>query len=592
MSKLANRGGGFLLAPPDADNVFTPEDFTEEQKMIAELTEDFVEGEVVPHEEQIERQDLNLTVQLLKKAGGLGLLAADVPEEYGGTDLDKISSTLITEKLVRGGSFALSHGAHVGIGSLPIILFGSEEQKQRYLPALASGEKLAAYCLTEASSGSDALGAKTSAVLSEDGKHYVMNGSKQFITNAGFADVFIVYAKIDGDKFTAFIVEKDYPGVSTGPEEQKMGIKGSSTRPLILEDVPVPVGNVLGEIGRGHVIAFNILNIGRYKLAAGCLGSAKWAIRLAVDYAKQRKQFGKALAEFPLIRKKLADMAIRTFVMESMVYRTGGLMDASMSKLDKVEPDYSRKAAKAIEEYAIECSINKVFASEALDYAADEGVQIHGGYGYIQEYKIEQIYRDSRINRIFEGTNEINRLLIPAALLRKALKGELPLMDVTQQLQQELITYIPPMMMEEGPLARETAMIEAAKKIFLMVGGSAVERYRFELEQEQEIVECLADVIIEVFAMESAVLRARKTMGRNGPDQAVHQAEMASVYVHEAFARIESRARTAILAMEEGDRQQVQLSILKKLSRWAPLDAIGMKRRIASRILASGGYAT
>ncbi|SHE12048.1 Acyl-CoA dehydrogenase, short-chain specific [Chlamydia abortus] len=592
MSKLANRGGGFLLASPDVDDVFTPEDFTEEQKMIAELTEDFVEGEVVPHEEQIERQDLNLTVQLLKKAGGLGLLAADVPEEYGGTDLDKISSTLITEKLVRGGSFALSHGAHVGIGSLPIILFGSEEQKQRYLPALASGEKLAAYCLTEASSGSDALGAKTTAVLSEDGKHYVMNGSKQFITNAGFADVFIVYAKIDGDKFTAFIVERDYPGVSTGPEEQKMGIKGSSTRPLILEDVPVPVDNVLGEIGRGHVIAFNILNIGRYKLAAGCLGSAKWAIRLAVDYAKQRKQFGKALAEFPLIRKKLADMAIRTFVMESMVYRTGGLMDASMSKLDKAAPDYSRKAAKAIEEYAIECSINKVFASEALDYAADEGVQIHGGYGYIQEYKIEQIYRDSRINRIFEGTNEINRLLIPAALLRKALKGELPLMDVTQQLQQELITYIPPMMMEEEPLARESAMIEAAKKIFLMVGGSAVEKYRFELEQEQEIVECLADVIIEVFAMESAVLRARKTMGRNGPDQAVNQAEMASVYVHEAFARIESRARTAILAMEEGDRQQVQISILKKLSRWAPLDAIGTKRRIASRILASGGYTT
>ncbi|MFD0868360.1 MULTISPECIES: acyl-CoA dehydrogenase family protein [Paenibacillus] len=592
MSKLANRGGGFLLASPDVDDVFTPEDFTEEQKMIAELTEDFVEGEVVPHEEQIERQDLNLTVQLLKKAGGLGLLAADVPEEYGGTDLDKISSTLITEKLVRGGSFALSHGAHVGIGSLPIILFGSEEQKQRYLPALASGEKLAAYCLTEASSGSDALGAKTTAVLSEDGKHYVMNGSKQFITNAGFADVFIVYAKIDGDKFTAFIVERDYPGVSTGPEEQKMGIKGSSTRPLILEDVPVPVDNVLGEIGRGHVIAFNILNIGRYKLAAGCLGSAKWAIRLAVDYAKQRKQFGKALAEFPLIRKKLADMAIRTFVMESMVYRTGGLMDASMSKLDKAAPDYSRKAAKAIEEYAIECSINKVFASEALDYAADEGVQIHGGYGYIQEYKIEQIYRDSRINRIFEGTNEINRLLIPAALLRKALKGELPLMDVTQQLQQELITYIPQMMMEEEPLARESAMIEAAKKIFLMVGGSAVEKYRFELEQEQEIVECLADVIIEVFAMESAVLRARKTMGRNGPDQAVNQAEMASVYVHEAFARIESRARTAILAMEEGDRQQVQISILKKLSRWAPLDAIGTKRRIASRILASGGYTT
>ncbi|GIP32758.1 acyl-CoA dehydrogenase family protein [Paenibacillus sp. J2TS4] len=594
MNKLANRGGGFLLAPPEANDVFTPEDLTEEQRMIADLAEDFIEGEVVPYEDQIERQDLSLTVKLLKKAGELGLLAADVPEEYGGTDLDKISSTLITEKLVRGGSFALSHGAHVGIGSLPIILFGSEEQKQRYLPALASGEKLAAYCLTEASSGSDALGAKTTAVLSEDGKHYIMNGSKQFITNAGFADVFIVYAKVDGDKFTAFIVERDYPGVSTGPEEHKMGIKGSSTRPLILEDVPVPAENVLGEIGRGHVIAFNILNIGRYKLAAGCLGSAKWAIRLSVDYGKQRKQFNKALVQFPLIRQKLADMAIRTYVMESMVYRTGGLIDASMRRLDKSSPDYSRKAAKAIEEYAIECSINKVFASEALDFAADEGVQIHGGYGYIQEYKIEQLYRDSRINRIFEGTNEINRLLIPAALLRKAMKGELPLMDVTRQLQQELISYLPPMMGTEAnePLARESAMIEAAKKIFLMLGGTAVEKYRFELEQEQEIVECLADVIIEIYAMESAVLRATKTGQYKGGQLAAQQAEMAAVYVEEAFGRIERRAKTAVLAMEDGDLRQVQLSILKKLSRWNPLDVIGIKRRIASRIIDAGGYVT
>jgi alkylation response protein AidB-like acyl-CoA dehydrogenase len=590
---VETRGGGFLLAETDPGQVFTPEDLTEEQQMIADLTVQFVEREVLPHDDRIEHhRDWELTVQLLRKAGEAGLLGAEVPEAYGGSDLDKISSTLITEHMVKASSFALSHGAHVGIGSLPIVLFGSEEQKQRYLPDLASGARLAAYCLTEPSSGSDALGARTKAVLNAEGTHYMLNGQKQFITNAAFADVFIVYAKVDGDKFTAFILERDYPGLSTGPEESKMGIKGSSTRPLILEDVPVPVENVLGEIGRGHVIAFNILNIGRYKLAAGCVGTSKWAAELAIEYGLTRKQFGKRLVNFPLIRKKIADMTIRTFVCESMVYRTGGLIDRAMQALDKAAADYSRQAAKAIEEYALECSINKVFATEALDFVADEGLQIHGGYGFIQEYTIERINRDARINRIFEGTNEINRLLIPGTLLKRALKGQLPLMEAAQSLQQELIAYMPPLEEDDEALAQEGRMIDAAKKLFLMTGGTAVNRYGLALEEEQEVLESLANLIIEIYAMESVCLRTRKllssaqsgTAGGEG-DRAAQAAAMATVYIHEAFARIGETARNALAAMEEGDMLQMQLSIVRKLTRCKPVNIVELKRSIAAAVI-------
>jgi alkylation response protein AidB-like acyl-CoA dehydrogenase len=586
-------GGSFLLDRVGADSIFTPEDFAEEHRMIAEMTEDFIEGEVVPHDEKIEHQDFDLIVALLKKAGELGLLGAAVPEEYGGTDLDKISSTLITESLARGCSFALSHGAHVGIGSLPIVLFGNESQKRKYLPELASGAKLAAYCLTEPSSGSDALGAKTTAVLTGDGKHYVLNGTKQFITNAAFADVFIVYAKVDGDKFSAFIVEREYAGLSTGPEEKKMGIKGSSTRPLILEDVKVPAENLLGDVGRGHIIAFNILNIGRYSLAAGCIGTSKWAIELAVDYGKQRKQFNKTLVQFPLIQQKLADMAMRTFVTESMVYRTGGLIDRAMSLLDKKADDYSRQVAKTVEQYALECSINKVFATECLDFVADEGVQIHGGYGFTQEYAIERIYRDSRINRIFEGTNEINRLLIPGTLFRRALKGELPFMAAAEKLQEELVTYMPPMLNGDGgePLEQETAMIEAAKKIFLMVGGAAVMKHQMALEQEQETLEMISNLIIEIFAMESAVLRALKAVARDGAAKAEHKCRMARVYAHESFARVEQTAKQALVAIQDGgDMQQMQLSILKKLTRFKPINPVREKRQIAAKIIEAERY--
>lgn len=584
------KGGSFLLGETNPQDVFTPEDLTEEHRMIAAMTADFIHDEVSPHDEEIEKQNFPVIVQHLKRAGELGLLGAEVPEEYGGSDLDKISDTLITENMVRGSSFVLSYGAHVGIGSLPIVLFGTEEQKQKYLPHLVSGERIAAYCLTEPSSGSDALGAKTTAVLSEDGSSYQLNGTKQYITNAGFADVFVVYAKVDGEKFTAFIVEREYPGVSTGVEEKKMGIRGSSTCSLILEDVRVPVENVLGEIGRGHIIAFNILNVGRYKLAAGCVGSSKWTIELSVNYAKERKQFNKSLVEFPLIQKKLADMAVRTYVTESMVYRTGGLLDQAKKRINSNEPDVAKQTVQALEEFAMECSINKVFASEALDFIADEGVQIHGGYGYTQDYLVERIYRDARINRIFEGTNEINRLLIPATLLRKAMKGEIPLFAAAQGLQQELIGYLPPMLDDDQRIEKMGAMLASAKKIFLMAGGIAVEAYQQKLEDQQEILEALADMMIEIFAMESAYLRTCKSVQSVGEEKSEHKIQLTTVFVHESLARLEGYAKTIIAAVGDGDTSMTQLSILKKLVRFQVVDLIQIKREIAKVIIDGGKY--
>jgi alkylation response protein AidB-like acyl-CoA dehydrogenase len=585
---VAKKGGGFLLERPAPEEIFTPEDINEEQKMIAKTTEDFVKEQVWPVLEEIENHNFDHTVRLLKQAGELGLLGADVPEEYGGFGLDKITSTLITEKISLGRSFGLSHGAHVGIGSLPIVLFGNEEQKKKYLPALATGEKIAAYALTEPGSGSDALGAKTTAKLSEDGKYYLLTGEKQWITNSGFADVFIVYAKIDGEKFTAFIVERDFPGVSVGPEEKKMGIKGSSTRTLILDEARVPVENLLGEPGRGHVIAFNILNIGRFKLAAGCLGSAKRAIEISAKYAQERKQFKVPIAKFGLIREKLATMAAKTYALESMVYRTGGYFEENLSQ---VEGAQGADVAKAIAEYALECSINKVFGSEVLDYVVDEGVQIHGGYGFMQEYEIENMYRDSRINRIFEGTNEINRLLIPATLMRKAMKGELPLIQAAQELQEELMTMMPMLPEEEpAPLEEEANLIDNAKKIFLMSAGLAVEKYQMELEKQQEILRDIADIAIEVYAMESAWLRAKKALDKEGEEKAQLKVDLTRAYVYEAFPRVEQRARHILSAMEEGDVLRTQLSVLKKLTRYTPINEVALKRSIAKQVLEADGY--
>ncbi|PAD71240.1 MULTISPECIES: acyl-CoA dehydrogenase family protein [Paenibacillus] len=583
------KGGSFVIETPELERVMTPEDFTDEHRMIAETVRDFVDGEIMPRDEEIEKLDYELTVDLLRKSGELGLLGADVPEAFGGVGLDKVSSTIINETLARGSSFALSFGAHVGIGTLPIVFFGTPEQKRKYLPDLASGALIAAYCLTEPTSGSDALSAKTTAKLSEDGEFYILNGSKLYITNAGFADIFIVYAKIDGEHFTAFIVEKGMEGFTLGPEEKKMGIKGSSTRPLFFEDVKVPKENLLGEIGKGHRIAFNILNIGRYKLAAGAVGAAKEAIELSSKYANTRKQFDTPISQFPLMRKKLAEMNIAAFVMESMVYRTAGLLDEALQDIDYEQPDSGVQVAAAIADYAIECSINKVFASEGLDFVADEGVQIHGGYGYIQEYKIERIYRDSRINRIFEGTNEINRLLIPGTLVKKAMKSEIALLEKAQALQGELLQMVPGQSFEET-LAREAHFLDMSKKIFLLVGGLAVQKLGTKLEKEQELLSNLADIMTDIYALESALLRTRKHLTRTSEEKAAGMIEMTQVFAYEAFLRIEGLARETLAAVETGDMLRMQLSVLKKLTRTAPLDTVALKRSIAARVVSRERY--
>ncbi|MGE7270126.1 acyl-CoA dehydrogenase family protein [Brevibacillus panacihumi] len=582
------RGGSFLIDAGSADDVFVPEEYTEEQKMIAKTTEEFVVNEVRPHLEEIENHQFDISVRLLKEAGELGLLAGDVPETYEGLGLDKVSTALVTEKFALSRGFALSFGAHVGIGSLPIVYFGNEDQKNRYLPDLASGKRLAAYCLTEPGSGSDALGAKTTATLSEDGKHYILNGEKQWITNAGFADVFVVYAKIDGEKFTAFIVERTFPGVSFGPEEKKMGIKGSSTRTVILQDVPVPVENLLGEPGRGHVIAFNILNVGRYKLAVGAVGSAKRALELATTYAKERKQFKTPIANFTLIKNKLANMATKTYAAESSVYRTVGLFDVALNSLGQ-KADDGKEIAKAIADYAIECSINKVFATEVLDYCVDEGVQIHGGYGFMSEYEIENMYRDSRINRIFEGTNEINRLLIPDTLVKKAMKGELPLLQAAAGLQEELMSYYPEEI-EDAPLVAEKHLIEMTRKIILMVAGSALMKYQQAISKEQELLVFAADMLIELYAMDSVVKRTEKAIAANGLEQEQQKLDLTVVYVQEAFDRVEAWAKEALAAMEEGDDLRLRLSILKKLTRRTPINTVQLKRAIADRVIEADGY--
>ncbi|MBD8501110.1 acyl-CoA dehydrogenase family protein [Paenibacillus arenosi] len=589
MTKAKIAGGSFVIEDVGVEAIVTPEDFTAEQRMIQDTTRDYVTSEVIPHDEELERQDYALTVKLMRKAGEVGLLSADIPELYGGLGLDKVSSTIISETLSPAASFALSIGAHVGIGTLPIVFFGTAEQKQKYLPDLATGEKIAAYCLTEPASGSDALGAKTTAKLSDDGQHYILNGSKIYITNAGFADIFIVYAKVDGKDFTAFIVERDMEGFTVGPEEKKMGIKGSSTCPLYFEDVKVPVNHVLGEIGRGHLIAFNILNIGRFKLAAGCLGAQKEAISLSSRYANERKQFGRAISSFPLVASKLADMNIQTYVSESMVYRTSGLIDERLKDVNDQDADSGTLAAKAIAEYALECSINKVFVTEALDFVADEGVQIHGGYGYVQEYKIERIYRDSRINRIFEGTNEINRLLIPGTLLKRSMKGELPLLAKVQELQGELISIVPGKTFE-GTLEQEVHLVAAAKKIFLTVGGIAVQKYGISLEKEQEVLSYLADLMIQIYAIESTLLRTRKRISKVGEEKTKAAIQMTEVFIHESFAKIEHIAKETAAAMESGDTLRTHLSILKKLARRTPINVVGLKREIAARVIQAEGY--
>lgn len=583
------KGGAFLTEDLTGEDIITPEDFTEEHKMIAKTTEDFVIGEVLPKVDKLENHEFEHSVDLLKKAGELGLLGVDVPEEYGGLALDKISSSLITEKISLAGGFSITHGAHVGIGSLPIVFFGNDEQKKKYLPKLATGELLAAYALTEPSSGSDALGAKTTAKLNDAGTHYILNGEKQWITNSAFADVFVVYAKIDGEHFSAFIVEREFEGVSTGAEEKKMGIKSSSTRTLILEDVEVPVENLLGEKGRGHVIAFNILNVGRYKLAVGGVGGAKRALELTVTYVNERKQFNTPISSFSLTKEKLATIASEIYANESAVYRTVGLFEQRMGALTDEQLTDGREIARAIAEYQIECSMNKYMATELLDYAADEAVQMHGGYGFMQEYEVERIYRDSRINRIFEGTNEINRLLVPGTLLKKAMKGELPLLQKAQGLQEELMMMMPEEVGIEA-LEQEKYLLRNAKKIVLLAAGLAAQKYMQKIEKEQEILVNIANMVAEVYNMESAILRTEKAISKTGENKNKQKLLYAQVYVQEAFNRVEADAKETLIAIEEGDTLRMMLSSLRKLTRHTPTNVIALKRDIAAKIIQEEKY--
>ncbi|MBS3918837.1 MAG: acyl-CoA dehydrogenase family protein [Deltaproteobacteria bacterium] len=585
------KGGAFLIESISPQQVFTPEEFNEEQLLIGKAVTEFVVGEIQPVSEDIEEKKEGLLVGLLKKAGELGFLAADIPEEYGGQDLDKVSSLLLWEKMAQaGGSFMASFGTHTGIGSLPIIFFGNPDQKRRYLPGLASGQIIGAYALTESEAGSDALNAKTTATLSPDGKYYILNGQKQFITNAGIADLFTTYAKVDGNKFTAFIVERNYDGVSVDEEENKMGVKGSSTRSVIFSDVKVPVENLLGEIGRGHIVALNVLNMGRFGLGAGNLGGAKRAMQEAVTYAKKRVQFGKPIAEFGLIKHKIAEMAIQSFMMESMVYRTGGLTDRILGPIDRHAEDVGMQMANGIEEYNIEDSINKIFCSEMTGNIVDEAVQIHGGYGYIHDYPVERGYRDARINRIWEGTNEINRLLIMDMLTKRAMKGRLPVLAAAQKVAGELLTLRPKVESDDGKLTLQQEMIEISKKITLLVTGAAVQKYMMKLAEEQELLGLISDMVIQVFAMESGLLRAMKTMGRPIDERGQIQRAMVKVFVNDAFERLEGFAKKALAAVAEGDTIRTQLSALKKLSRFTPVNTIALRREIADHVIKVGRY--
>lgn len=585
-------GGSWLIEDRAAEETFTPEDFNEQHQLIAQTAEEFAQNEIVPNIEKIEHKEWAVTRELLKKASEIGIANVDVPEQYGGSDMDKVSSAIIADRIAKSGSFSVTFGGHVGIGTLPIVYFGTEEQKKRYLPKLASGEWVGAYALSESSSGSDALNCRTKAVLSPDGKHYILNGEKMWITNASFADVYIVFAKVDGEKFSTFIVERNFPGFSVGAEEKKLGIRGSSTCPLILNDCKVPVENLLGEIGKGHVIAFNILNIGRFKLGAGCVGGIRNSLQHAIGYAKQRKAFGKSIADFGLIKEKLADIATLAYAGEAMVYRTVGMIDAALSDIDKTSPDASREIRKGIEEYAVECSIAKVWGSEALDHTVDEVVQIYGGYGFVEEYPAERAYRDSRVNRIFEGTNEINRMIITGWLLKRALSGQLALMPAIKKLMDEVLAG--PSMGEplEGALAAERTLVASAKKLALFVAGAASQKYMVALADQQEILGAVADMVIETFTMESVVLRTQKLVASKGEAASQLAIAMTQVYLAEAMNLIEAAAKKAIAAVAEGDMLRTQMAILRRLAKHEPANTIGLRQQIANRVLEAGKYVT
>src|SRR5438067_4169891 len=574
-------GGSFLLEERKGDEVFTPEDFTEQHLLIGQTAEEFAVNEIVPNIEKMEHKDFSATRDLLKKAGELGLSSAEIPEAYGGLEMDKVTAAVIADHIAKYAGFATTWGGHTGIGTLPIVYFGTEEQKKKYLARLGAGEIVGAYALSESTSGSDAMNCRTRAELSPDGKHYILNGEKMWITNAGFADLFTVFAKVDGEKFTAFLVEKSFPGFSIGAEEHKMGIRGSSTCPIILNDCKVPAENVLGEIGKGHVIAFNILNVGRFKLGAMCVCGARVALENSIAYAKQRKAFGKVIADFGLVREKLANMASLIYVGESLVYRTVGMMDVALNEIEKSGVDAAKETRKAIEEYAVECSIIKVWGSEMVDYVVDETVQIYGGYGFVEEYPAERAYRDARINRIFEGTNEINRLIITGFLLKRAMSGQLALMPAIKQLMDEVLSGPSAAEEVEGLLAREQQLVASAKKLGLFAAGAATQKYMQQIEQQQEIMGAIADMVIEIYAMESALLRTLKIAMTQGEAVATLPIAMTRVYLCQAMEKVESAARKIISAVAEGDMLRTQLAILRRLAKHDPYNTVGLRQDVA-----------
>jgi alkylation response protein AidB-like acyl-CoA dehydrogenase len=579
-------GGEFLTMDASVDDSFAPEEFTEEHKMILKTASDFILKEVVPNLDQIEQLDGELICHLLRRAGEIGLNGTDVPEEYGGLGLDKISSCLVAEAVGNGSSFAVTHGNHTGISTLPIVMCGTEEQKRNYLPKLVSGEWMGAYCLTEPNAGSDALNARTKAVLSDDGKYYVLNGEKIFITNSAWADSFIVYAKVDGEKFTGFIVEKTFPGISTGPEEKKMGIKGSSTRPVIFQDCKVPVENVLLEVGQGHKVAFNALNIGRFKLAAFVLGGCKTSIADSAKYANNRIQFGRPISSFGLIKQKLAGMSIRTYMAESLVYRLAAMID---DKLDTLDPEIKKRGsedAKTVAEYAAECSICKVYGSECVDYCVDEWVQILGGYGYCSEFRSERAYRDSRINRIFEGTNEINRLLIPGTLFKRAMQGRLPLLQAAEQAAVDV---------QDSPDAFDTALdaetgrskhlLRLAKNTAILTMALAAKKFAAGLAEEQEVLAVLADMVIEIFALESGLLRAEKVLRVHGAEKARYHVAAVNAYAADTLPKMAVGAEQVLAYVQNTEGDSALRNALRRIQETEPADTVTLKRLVADRAI-------
>jgi len=587
-------GGEFLIADIKPEDIFVPEEMSKEHQMIYQAAVDFVKKEIQPNMDRIEEKDVSYIRSLFKLAGELGLNGTDIPEEYGGEGMDKISTCLVTEAIASatGASFAVAHGAHTGIGTLPIVYFGNEDQKKRYLRKLATGEWIAAYCLTEPNAGSDALNAQTTAVLSEEGAHYLINGEKIYITNGQWADLFIVYAKVDGEKFTGFIVERTFPGVSHGPEEKKLGIKGSSTTPVVFKDCRVPVENVLFEVGKGHKIAFNVLNIGRYKLGASVVGGCKIGVAEAAKYATLREQFGKKICSFGMIKNKLADMSIKTYIAESMVYRMAAALEDILSARtpeERINPDVN---ARTIEEYAIECSIAKVFGSETLDFCVDELLQIHGGNGYTAEYPAERMYRDARINRIFEGTNEINRLLIGATLFRRAMKGRLAVLEAIQKVQEMLTKGSPEAAAapDPSPLALQKRYVRASKKIFLLAAGIAANQLMIRLEKEQELVALLAEIVMEIYAMESGLLRAQKVQQKKGASASDYHGAAVKIYINVAMAGIVFRAKQVVAFAEKKDRLPRLFATIDALADYQPIDTIPLRRFIADKVIKGKKY--